>query len=684
MSIPISMLALLAVTAGGYLVFKLLRGIFWLLGKLFCGIGLFLGHVLGLVKNILRDTVHCAGALVTGIAIAPLALGNLLIARPSQAGYYGRAAEDELINALLSVYRVVLGHPLRFLGLRALVDGLERRLPDLVDRAPRVAKKGGGDAEHFPGYTIVRGLPEGGSGARLFVARPRPEKASQLRETGRFVPAEVVIKAFAIERGSTLPQIVRESRALEAARKLGLVLEHHLSEDRFHYVMPYVRGEELDATIQRLHAQSGPAGLSDAALASGLSYGQDILYNLERFHLGGLWHKDIKPANLIISEERAYLVDFGLVTPLQSAMTLTTHGTEYYRDPEMVRQALQGVKVHEIDGVKFDLYSAGAVLYSIIENSFPAHGSLSRVTKRCPEALEWIVRRSMADIGQRYASAREMRNDLATLAASPDPFAVRPADLPSFHGRGMAAAATVAAPPPPSPAWSPSLGAEEPAQPTREPHVRRRRRRRGLAAVLALIVSLVLLDATLETDNRHRNAYVHSAQGTPAQRSVAFAEEFLEEAKASPLFTDDGSWDPYLDPRLSTKSEDDRTGLERVLVLDDLGNPGTSPLLGSLFSTLEARGYEVLGSFSDSLDDAAGLQLIAGAKKTVGLSDPNDVEAVRRLQSYLDGCDDLDAIVWISQQDDETHVLRCLIQSFLGENAAEIRLDNILAGGSDV
>ena len=37
-------------------------------------------------------------------------------------------------------------------------------------------------------------------------------------------------------------------------------------------------------------------------------------------------------------------MDFGLVTPLRSAMTLTTHGTEYFRDPEMVRMALKGVK----------------------------------------------------------------------------------------------------------------------------------------------------------------------------------------------------------------------------------------------------------------------------------------------------------------------------------------------------
>ena len=201
--------------------------------------------------------------------------------------------------------------------------------------------------------------------------------------------------------------IVRESRALEAANRLGLVFEHVLGDDRFYYVMEYVRGEELDAVTGRLHARSSPEGLDDHDLRRVMGYGQDLVRTLDRFHTGGLWHKDVKPANLIVSAERAHLVDFGLVTPLQSALTLTTHGTEYYRDPEMVRLAMQGVKVHEVDGVKFDLYSAGAVLFSMIENSFPAHGSLSRITRRCPEALSHIVRRSMAEIGARYGSARE-------------------------------------------------------------------------------------------------------------------------------------------------------------------------------------------------------------------------------------------------------------------------------------
>src|SRR6185436_1053744 len=218
-----------------------------------------------------------------------------------------------------------------------------------------------------------------------------------------------------------------------------------LTNDHFYYVMPYVKGEDLERVTRALHARGTSEGLADAELRLVLGYAIDLCDSLQRFHSGGLWHKDVKPSNVIVAKGRAHLVDFGLVTPLASALTLTTHGTEFYRDPEMVRLAIQGVKVHEVDGVRFDVYSAGAVLYSLIENSFPAHGSLSRLSKRCPEALRWIVQRAMAEMSSRYPSAAEMRADLAALAAARSPFDLRPADLPSFQ-RAAASPAEASAP----------------------------------------------------------------------------------------------------------------------------------------------------------------------------------------------------------------------------------------------
>src|SRR4029078_2991785 len=127
-------------------------------------------------------------------------------------------------------------------------------------------------------------------------------------------------------------------------------------------------------------------------------------------------------------------------TPLRSGMTLTTHGTEYFRDPEMVRLGLKGVKGHQVAGANFAVYAAGAVLFSMIENSFPAHGGLSQISKRCPEALRWVVRRAMTEYDQRDASAGMMLADLETVRLARDPFAVKPFELPSMRGEGVAAA----------------------------------------------------------------------------------------------------------------------------------------------------------------------------------------------------------------------------------------------------
>jgi serine/threonine protein kinase len=137
-----------------------------------------------------------------------------------------------------------------------------------------------------------------------------------------------------------------------------------------------------------------------------------------------------------LGDGRAHLVDFGLLTPLRGTMTLTTHGTEYFRDPEMVRMALRGVKVHEVDGARFDVYGAGAVLYAVLENSFPASGGLSPITRACPEALKWVVRRAMTDYARRYPSAAAMLADLRVVqsaARAGTLSSLRVTDLPSMR-----------------------------------------------------------------------------------------------------------------------------------------------------------------------------------------------------------------------------------------------------------
>ncbi len=416
-AIPVGIVAVL------YLIVPFFKAIGWVVRQAFR----FIGGEIG-------DGLRIIGALITQLFLFPLIIINVLIGRWSASAHYGRALKAEFKTTFACLYRMGIGHPARLLCLTALTDGLEKRLPEVMAAAPTSDKPSGKTTGQFEGYTIVGSLPGGGSGGKLYVAQPDAMKLAIFARNGRPDVRQVVIKTFSLRDGSSLPQIVRESRALEAAKRLGLVLEHELSDERFYYVTEYVPGESLGLVTQRLHAVSGGDGLGNPQLRSALTYGADLLRTLDTYHRGGLWHKDVKPDNIIVDGTAAHLVDFGLVTPLRSGMTLTTHGTEYFRDPEMVRLALKGVKVHQVDGARFDVYAAGAVLFSMIENSFPAHGGLSQITRRCPEALNWIVRRAMADYDKRYPNASAMLADLDAVRAAPDPFALKPIDLPSMRG----------------------------------------------------------------------------------------------------------------------------------------------------------------------------------------------------------------------------------------------------------
>jgi hypothetical protein len=397
---------------------------------------------------------------------------------------------------------------------------------------------------------------------------------------------------------------------------------------------------------------------------------RDLLETIAMYHRGGLWHKDIKPSNLIVSGDRVHLVDLGLVTPLASAMTLTTHGTEYFRDPELVRLAMKGVKVHEVDGVKFDVYSAGAVLYSMVENSFPAHGSLSRISKTCPPALQWIIRRAMADLSTRYASAAEMGRDLARLLASGDPASVRPADLPSVFGAPFDGPES--APPTRSmreaslPSYADSAGApgagpvtaaaaaaglqQRRAVPTGDRRVRRRTRRGVLAALGVTGMTTLMLGGalTLAHDRSARAPWRAASQeraDNPRSRERAHATaqratvtERVDSTSFGPLVPSAGKARGtvllLVDLRLSARDERD--------------------LLGDVREVLEGSGLDVVSVDSPPAGgEQQAIEWTASARKTVGLAEPSDRVAVEFLEEWIANTPGLDGVLWVAPGSDD-------------------------------
>ncbi|MFQ5750245.1 MAG: hypothetical protein ACE5H3_12455, partial [Planctomycetota bacterium] len=399
----------------------------------------------------------------------------------------------------------------------------------------------------------------------------------------------------------------------------------------------------------------------------------DLLQTLGRYHQGGLWHKDVKPDNIIISGGRAHLVDLGLVTPLRSAMTLTTHGTEYFRDPELVRMALRGVKVQDVNGVKFDLYSVGAVLFSVIENSFPAHGSLSRITRRCPEALQWIVRRSMAEMNRRYASAREVLADLQFVLAARDPFAVKPSDLPSFAPGFAEEEEPESAPVPPLP--EASIAQAEPA-------------RRGAAAVAASFAARSAYSsrrAARRAARRARRARRHAERAFSRRRYQSarsrpgfgvFLAFLIFLGASSVLFLSTSrrvSHAPVImmhgsEPSAAVHHRGSAEGGNLLVAAAE--TRGTILLLDDFSHGLHGSAEEKLARASRALTKV-GYQFASGerrdaweanVRRLAGVVPPSDSEVTRRLQEFLEETAGApQAILWVWDGPAEGQTVRALI-----------------------
>ncbi|MCC6149403.1 MAG: hypothetical protein IT461_04055 [Planctomycetes bacterium] len=323
-------------------------------------------------------------------------------------------------------------------GLGGLFMALEERVAranlDWRRYVINTAPKGAAPADFPEQWVVMDELPRGGSSARLYVVRKRDANGVIDPKGPLFV-----LKYFDLTAGGNLENIIRESQAAELAKRLGLIIESSLGNRAFWYVMPYYHGRTLTQStldgVKKARAE-GPRQFSEHQRLA-LGWVHQVLQIIAQYHEAGVFHKDIKPDNLIVSNEKIYLVDIGLMTPLGSMSQLTTHGTEYFRDPEMVKLALEGKEVREVNASKFDIYSIGAVLFFAIEGEFPTAGALSRFNNDVPLAIQWVANRAMAAMHQRYDNARQMLTDVDYLCYAAAHGAlenIKPADLPSFRG----------------------------------------------------------------------------------------------------------------------------------------------------------------------------------------------------------------------------------------------------------
>jgi predicted Ser/Thr protein kinase len=199
--------------------------------------------------------------------------------------------------------------------------------------------------------------------------------------------------------------------------QIATIYELYRSETDLLMVMEFVRGETLDHLCTRLGAMS---------VEQALYLTDQVLSALEHAHRAGIVHRDMKPANVMVTPTGAIkIMDFGIAR-VRGAEQMTVDGrmmgTPAYMPPEQVLG-------QEADG-RADLYSVGVVFYRLLAGTLPftsdtAIGMLQRQILEMPMSLrahrpelpEWtdtIVQRALAKSpADRFQTAEEFREALA-------------------------------------------------------------------------------------------------------------------------------------------------------------------------------------------------------------------------------------------------------------------------------
>ena len=125
---------------------------------------------------------------------------------------------------------------------------------------------------------------------------------------------------------------------------------------------------------------------------------------LDAAHAAGIVHRDVKPHNILIEGERAYLSDFGLAkayaeTGPGSGASIV--GTVEYMAPEQWR----GERV----GPAADVYALGCVLYEALTGIVPYARKQADTEPEIPKGIEAVIERAVSKVpSERYASAGEL------------------------------------------------------------------------------------------------------------------------------------------------------------------------------------------------------------------------------------------------------------------------------------
>jgi serine/threonine-protein kinase len=268
-------------------------------------------------------------------------------------------------------------------------------------------------------YRIIEQIGEGGMGVVYKAEDTKLSRSVALK----FLPPELTAEAAAKER------FLREAHAAAALDHPNICTTYEIDDidGQTFIAMAYIDGQDLSDKIESGSLDVGEAVQIAIQAAEGL----------QEAHKKGIVHRDIKSANIMLSESgRVRVMDFGLAKlsgKTRLTKTATIMGTVNYMSPE---QARGGVIDH-----RTDIWSLGVVLYEMLSGGMPPFDAesdaallhniiyeepepLANHRKDVPPALLRIIKKMMykdpadryQDMGALIADLRSSRSEPAAIA----------------------------------------------------------------------------------------------------------------------------------------------------------------------------------------------------------------------------------------------------------------------------
>ena len=269
-------------------------------------------------------------------------------------------------------------------------------------------------------YKIIEELGRGGMGIVYKAIDNKLKRTVALK----FLPFEWTYDSQAKER------FVREAQAAAALDHSNIctVYEIDEAEGRMFISMAIVEGESLKTRLDR-----GLLKIDEA-----INFGMQVAEGLKEAHKKGIVHRDIKSANIMVTEKgQAKIMDFGLAR-VRGGTLLTkegmTMGTVAYMSPEQARG--EGVDHRS------DIWSLGVVFYEMLSGHLPFKGEHDQTViysilkespppiavsrPEIPTSIEHVVGKALEkNPDQRYQSVEEFIDDLRSISEGIEPERIR-------------------------------------------------------------------------------------------------------------------------------------------------------------------------------------------------------------------------------------------------------------------